>query len=119
MSLGLNTRLSSPEISARLQRASQMVWGMAPITWDNAGVAHQKLFIFGVSSTGMVPVVLEDFRQTHSNVLQQSALRMQGLPPVDATGNPVTPGEGQQQPTLQPIGTTPRPSYKLSLPAHR
>ena len=117
VSLGLNSRLSSPEVTARAQRAAHMVWGMAPITWDNAGVAHQNLFVFGVSSTGMVPVNLEEFRQTHSNILQQSALRMQGLPPVDATGNPVTPGMGQQ-PTLQPIGTTPKPSYKLSLPSN-
>ena len=88
---------------------------MAPITWDSAGVAHQKLFIFGVSPTGMVPVNVDEFRQTRSNILQQSALRMQGLPPVDAEGNPLAP-DGQQ-PTLQPIGTTPRPSYKLSLPS--
>jgi Molecular chaperone len=26
---------------------------MAPISWDNAGVAHQKLFLFGVSPTGI------------------------------------------------------------------
>ncbi|MDD4701615.1 MAG: ABC transporter substrate-binding protein [Desulfovibrio sp.] len=117
VSLGLTARLSSPEVTARAQRAAQMVWSMAPITWDNAGVAHQNLFIFGVSPTGMVPVNLEEFGQTHSAILQQSALRMQGLPPVDAAGNPVSPGAGQQ-PTLQPIGTTPKPSYRLSLPSH-
>lgn len=116
VSLGLDARLTAPEITARAQRASHMVWGMAPIAWDSAGVAHQKLFIFSVSPTGMVPVNVDEFRQTRSNILQQSALRMQGLPPVDAQGNPLTPGDGQQ-PTLQPIGTTPKPSYKLSLPS--
>ena len=116
VSLGLDARLTAPEITARAQRASHMVWGMAPIAWDSAGVAHQKLFIFSVSPTGMVPVNLDEFRQTRSNILQQSALRMQGLPPVDAQGNPLTPGD-EQQPTLQPIGTTPKPSYKLSLPS--
>ena len=135
-SMGIDSRLTTPQITARAQRASKMIWGMAPISWDNAGVAHQKLFLFGVSPTGMTPVDIETFQQTRARVLQQAALRMQGLPPVDATGAPVAaPAAGAeapagaeaapaaqqgQTPQSAPImSNTPRPSYKLSLPANR
>lgn len=129
-SMGLDSRLTTPQITSRAQRASTMIWGMAPISWDNAGVAHQKLFLFGVSSTGMTPVDVTTFQQNRARVLQQTALRMQGLPPVDASGAPLAaPAAGAeavpavqsgQTPQSAPImSNTPRPSYKLSLPAPR
>lgn len=128
--MGLDSRLTTPQITARAQRASKMIWGMAPISWDNAGVAHQKLFLFGVTANGMTPVDAEAFQQARARVLQQAALRMQGLPPVDATGAPIaapaagaeaTPAvqTGQPQPSTPIMSNTPRPSYKLSLPAAR
>ena len=130
VSMGLDSRLTTPQVTARAQRASKMIWGMAPISWDNAGVAHQKLFLFGVSPTGMTPVDVETFQQTRARVLQQAALRMQGLPPVDATGAPLAAPAagaeaapavqtGQAPPSAPIMSNTPRPSYKLSLPAAR
>ena len=130
VSMGLDSRLTTPQVTARAQRASKMIWGMAPISWDNAGVAHQKLFLFGVSPTGMTPVDVETFQQTRARVLQQAALRMQGLPPVDATGAPLAAPAagaeaapavqtGQTPPSAPIMSNTPRPSYKLSLPAAR
>jgi len=130
VSMGLDSRLTTQQVTARAQRASKMIWGMAPISWDNAGVAHQKLFLFGVSPTGMTPVNIETFQQTRARVLQQSALRMQGLPPVDATGAPVAAPaagaeaapavqQGQTPPSAPIMSNTPRPSYKLSLPTAR
>ena len=130
VSMGLDSRLTTPQVTARAQRASKMIWGMAPISWDNAGVAHQKLFLFGVSPTGMTPVDVETFQQTRARVLQQAAMRMQGLPPVDATGVPLAAPAagaeaapavqtGQTPPSAPIMSNTPRPSYKLSLPAAR
>ena len=130
VSMGLDSRLTTPQVTARAQRASKMIWGMAPISWDNAGVAHQKLFLFGVTANGMTPVDAEAFQQARARVLQQAALRMQGLPPVDATGAPITAPAagaeatpavqtGQPQPSTPIMSNTPRPSYKLSLPAAR
>lgn len=128
VNLGLNSRLTTPEITARSQRAGQMIWGMAPISWDNVGVAHQKLFLFGVSPMGMIPLNLEQFQQTREAVLQRAALRMQGLSAVDAEGNPLVPDApgagsaqpgGMSQPGMPGLGSTPRPSYKLRLPTAR
>ena len=66
--------------------------------------------------------------------LVRPALRMQGLPAVDAEGNPLVPGlppaAGQtpdQSGTVQPgatpsalpLSSTPQPSYKLRLPTRR
>lgn len=111
-----------------------MIRAMAPITWDSAGVAHQQLFIFQASPSGMTPLDLGQFQQTRAAVLQRAALRMQGLPAVDAEGNPLVPGlppaAGQtpdQSGTVQPgatpsalpLSSTPQPSYKLRLPTRR
>ena len=120
--LGLESRPEAAQVTARARRAAQMIWGMAPVSWDAKGVAHQKLFIFGVTAQGMTPVTLDAFQQTRTQVLQQAALRMQGLPPVDAAGNPLAApaaGAAADMAAPAPVSTTPRPSYKLSLPGNR
>ena len=139
VNLGLNSRLTTPEITVRAGRAAQAIRGMAPIRWDSAGVAHQQLFIFQASPTGMTPLNMDQFQQTRTAVLQRAALRMQGLPSVDAEGNPLAPGlppaGGQTQgmpaaqpganvqpaatPAALPLSGTPQPSYKLRLPTRR
>ena len=94
----------------------------------------------------MKPLTLDEYKATRQAILQRAALRMQGLPSVDAQGNPLVPGAqpgvqpgmpgqpvpldangqpivqpaaaqtGAQPAPQQPIGTTPIPSYKLRLP---
>lgn len=138
VNLGLSSRLTTPEITVRAGRAAQAIRGMAPIRWDSAGVAHQQLFLFQASPTGMTPLNMDQFQQTRTAVLQRAALRMQGLPAVDAEGNPLVPGlpplGGQTQalpaqsgtaaqpgtmPAAPPLSSTPQPSYKLRLPTRR
>lgn len=129
--MGLTFRPDPHQVTAAARRAANQAWAMAPITWDTAGVAHQKLFVFGVSPQGMTPVDAATLRQVRAQILQQAALRMQGQPPVDAEGNPlVVPEGGAEAPAVgqmplnqsagAPImGNRPRPSYKLSLPPAR
>lgn len=135
--LALNSRLTTPEITARSRRAASAARAMAPLTYDNAGVAHQKLHLFQVSPAGMKPLDVTQFRETRAAVLERAALRMQGLPSVDAQGNPLVPGtpgapatpaaDSGQTAGATPTGisgapaydTTPRPSYKLRLPGSR
>ena len=131
--LDMASRLSPAEVAAKA-RAVRMPWSMAPISWDSAGVAHQNLWIFQVSPLGMTPVNAELFAQNRAAVLQRAALRMQGLPAADAQGGNVAPisgmpgqnavgADGQyappNQPATLPMSSTPRPSYKLSLPRAR
>jgi hypothetical protein len=103
---------------------------MAPIFWDNLGAAHQKLWIFQVSPQGMEPVNMELFTQNRAAILQRAALRLQGLSAVDEQGKTLVPPpdsslrnisqDGQDlqqgQQLLLPLGSTPRSSYRLSLP---
>lgn len=142
--LALDSRLPTPQITARAQRAASVVRGMAPLSYDDAGVAHQKLYLFQVSAAGMKPLDAAAFRDTRAAVLERAALRMQGLPSVDAQGNPLVPGAPgapatpaaatgtagtmpAPTPAVTPAGTagapvldtTPRPSYKLRLPGSR
>lgn len=91
VALGLEKRLTTPEITARAQRAAPAVRAMPPIAWDNAGTASQRLFLFQVSPAGMTPLNVAQFRAARAAVLERAALRMQGLPSVDAEGNPLAP----------------------------
>lgn len=125
VNMGLNARLDAAEINTRARRSERMIWGMAPINWDSDGIAHQKLFLFQVTGTGMVPLNQEQFILTRNALLQRAAMRMQGLPlvgieglPDGAAGLPGQPGQvGMPAPGGPlPMSTTPLPSYKLKLP---
>ena len=106
-----------------------MLWGMAPIQWDDNGVAHQKLYLFQPAANGIKPLDVSDFRRVRTAVQQRAALRIQGLPAVDEQGQPLVEGlppmpqpaqQNATTPAVTPpsgIGTTPLPSYKLRLPS--
>lgn len=126
--LALESRLTAPQITARAQRAAKTITGMAPLDYDDAGIARQKLYLFQISAAGLKPLDAAQFRETRAAVLERAALRMQGLPNVDAQGNPLVPnapgtlvGQPPFPPGSQgaPVGTAPRSSYKLRLPGSR
>ena len=96
--LGFVKRPPSADVNAACARL-RMVWGMAPIKWDGNGIAHQQLYLFQPAANGMKPLTLDEYKATRQAVLQRAALRMQGLPGVDAQGNPLVPGT---QPGVQP-----------------
>lgn len=84
---GIVGRLESGSITARAQRGSNVVRGMAPINWDNSGIAHQNLYLFQVGPEGMRPMNLENFKAARASVRDQAALRIQGLPSVSDDGS--------------------------------
>lgn len=126
--VNLSARESSQTVTARV-RSLRMLWSMAPISWDANGVAHQKLYLFQPAANGVKPLDVSDFRRVRAAVQQRAALRMQGMPAVDAQGQPLVEGLPPAQqpeqsaapaPAATPpagIGTTPLPSYKLRLPS--
>ena len=117
------------------ERVARRLWAIAgaaeaPALGPLRLKAFERAVEIGPVLKGMTPVDAETFQQNRARVLQQAALRMQGLPPVDATGAPLaapaagaeaTPAmQNGQTPQSAPImSNTPRPSYKLSLPAPR
>ena len=126
--INLSSRESSQAITTRI-RSLRMLWGMAPIQWDDNGVAHQKLYLFQPAANGIKPLDVSDFRRVRTAVQQRAALRIQGLPAVDEQGQPLVEGlppmpqpaqQNATTPAVTPpsgIGTTPLPSYKLRLPS--
>ncbi len=140
---GLAERASAADVLARAQRASSSIKAMAPINWDSDGIGRQHLYVFEVTGNGSSVANPEQFRQKRSALLERSALRMQGIqveninapePSVKADdidapaisepvarpviSAPVSEPATQVAPQA-PLSTTPRPSYKLSLPARR
>ncbi|MBQ3060269.1 MAG: hypothetical protein IJD16_08170 [Desulfovibrio sp.] len=115
--LALNERPTSGEITARAGRAAQAMQALAPMRWDSAGQARQKLFIFQVTPRGKGELDMERFRQVRQSAIERTALRMQGLPPVDEQGKALV------RPASLPggisAGSSPQPSYKLRLPTQR
>ena len=129
--LALTSRPTGHEVIRRANAAASTLRALAPISWDSSGIAHQKLFLFRVTSSGTVPVDVEAFKQIRANVLQKSSLRLQGLPPSgegESISETSPAQEGGQsialpQKTGQPatgaphLSPMPQPSHKLRLPA--
>ena len=120
-----------PAATVNAQAANMKIqWAMAPLSWDEKGIAHQKLHLFQPGANGMEPLDLTRFRNMREAILQRAALRMQGLPTVDDQGNSLIPGlpgmsagpavlntpaATSPTPGVAPLSTTPQPSYKLRL----
>ncbi|MDO5484234.1 MAG: hypothetical protein Q4F27_04930, partial [Desulfovibrionaceae bacterium] len=115
--LALTKRPTTPEVTVRAGRAARAVQALAPLEWDSAGIAHQKLYIFQVSPTGKAELDLEQFKQMRTAAMERTALRIQGLPPVDSEGNTLTPPP--RTPAAPALQSRPQPSYKLRLPTQR
>lgn len=143
---GITSRLESAEINQRSARASGAFSAMAPISWDSRGLAHQNLYLFQVGPNGAVPINAEAFKRSRAAVLEQSALRMQGLSraPAEAPAEPVSAASASEEPREAPLPdagpavttpesaaparsapaipqnqimrSSPQPSYKLRLP---
>lgn len=138
VNMAMSDRPSASEVTARANRAAPHLRALAPMNWDNAGVGHERLFVYRVTAAGMAPADVDDLKQTRTAIVERAALRMQGQPPEDAEGQPPVPPQqspdGQflppasgtpapavqaagQQPAQPVMSTTPQPSYKLRLPA--
>lgn len=137
--MGLSGRATPVEITTAAQKSAGKIRGMAPIAWDNNGIASQRLYLFQVGSQGMKPLDIDQFRRTRSAVQERAALRLQGLAqetaeeanvvaeepgtaalveqaPAQPAGASAVPPAPSRQPVLSPV---PQPSYKLRLPAKR
>ena len=79
VNLGVQKRLVSPQITAAAQRASTATRAIAPLSYDNNGIAHEKLFIFQISSNGLKPVNIEELRNRRKQAQENTALRIQKL----------------------------------------
>lgn len=111
--LGLAERPTSSEVTAYARSASSSMKALAPITYDSNGVAHEKLYLFQISSSGMMPVNLHEFRQKRKNIQEQAAQRIKNIqmettPEPGMTTNPETEGmpETPTQPVVQTRNTT-------------
>ena len=82
-----------PAATVNAQAANMKIqWAMAPLSWDEKGIAHQKLHLFQPGANGMEPLDLTRFRNMREAILQRAAPAHAGLPTVDEQGNSLIPG---------------------------
>lgn len=95
----INAKLSNTHIS----------WAMAPIRWDNTGIAHQDLLMFTTSSRGMTLLNTDSFKLLRT-AEPQSSQEQQHEAAQDIPGMP------KQNGGEAPLLSGPRSSHKLQLP---
>lgn len=155
--MGLAQRPAPDAVTALAQKTSPLLKAMAPMYWDNNGIAHQKMYLYQPTAAGMAPLNPESFRKARIAAAEKTALQMQGWghinpdtgevlaeKPEVATPEPAVPDTASEpSPAPQPapatteqksaavpqmpvsspaqgvISSTPRPSYKLSLPVRK
>lgn len=76
--VALDVRPEARHVIARAQKAAANVKGMAPIYWDNAGGAHQRMYLFQITPAGMTPLDQNRLRAARTAASERAALRMQG-----------------------------------------
>ena len=111
----MTQRVSGSQANALIRQAALMNFAQAPISYDNAGIAHQKLFIMQPSLQGGVLLNKSTFqsttlpasaRQEPAQGASGQAAPAQAAPEVKSTPQPVIP-------------TRPQTSYKLSVPVKK
>ncbi len=73
--LGIKTVLSAAEVNSKLQVAQNMDWSMAPMSWDSAGKASQKLFLFTLTPAGITLADTTLFNQIRLQAINDFAMR--------------------------------------------
>lgn len=121
-SLGLAGNPAPVDVNHAAARSAGVIKALAPMSWDQHGIAHQRLYIYRVGPSGKVLVDPAQFQQMRQAIIQRAALRMQGQPVVDESGKSQVPGLPGASPararTLPgPLSNSPQPSYKLRLPS--
>lgn len=125
----VNMRLPKKDVRAPItsyaNRASSTLRFLAPISWDSRGIAHQKLFVYRITNSGIVPMDVASFEKLRTKRKEKASLRMQGgvsEPEVSSTyvkPKPISVEPApQQQAPKQPVQMQmpPQTSYKLRLP---
>lgn len=110
---GIVSRLEAQDINARARSSASAIRAMAPIEWDGNGLAHQKLYLFQVGSNGMQLLNPEQYKQSRQAIVEQAALRMQGLnlAPHDDTGViDAAPVAQEIQPGISDNSSAPAPA---------
>lgn len=114
--MGLAQKPDSATITTSIARnAAKTISALAPISWDERGVAHQKMHLFQVKAGGMAPLDVSNFKQTRLAVSERAALRMQGWGHIDPETGEALPKVRQAAPLsediqAQPVSTSPVPT---------
>lgn len=92
----IDRRLESSQVTRQAQAAAGAIKSIAPINWNNNGIASQQLYLFQITSSGPKPMDKESFRQARARALERSALRIQEirdtpLPPEEPETSEATP----------------------------
>lgn len=74
--LHMTQRVSGAQANALIRQAALMNFAQAPISYDNAGIAHQKLFVMQPSLQGGVLLNRSTFQSTRSSLKAGAAERL-------------------------------------------
>ncbi len=91
--VALDMRPLAAHVTSRAQKAATGVRALAPMSWDNEGVAHQRMYLFQITPQGMTPLDENRFRQARTVRAERAALRMQGWNTIDPNQEEAAPGE--------------------------
>lgn len=112
--MGLTARPTATEITTYARQSSSSMRALAPITYDGHGVAHEKLYLFQISSTGMKPANVQELRQKRQQIQEQAALRIRNIQ-AETTPEPGLASEPADY-TEEPSGSASAPMQTSAEP---
>lgn len=106
----MDMRPEAAQITRNAQRAASAIQGMAPIHWNDNGVASQRLYLFQITPSGIIPVDAARYRQLRNAAVDRAALRIQNIrdtPPAPVEEEGVA-SETSVSPSMEePVVSTP------------
>lgn len=123
--VALAMRPQAQQVTMRAQKAASSIHAIAPMFWEDNGIAHQRLYLFQVTPGGQAPLQAERFRQARQAISERAALRMQGWGHIDATTGEALPAQEETQneaagadtaPEIQPVSSQPEQAPFVSQP---
>ena len=112
--VGLAMKPAPAAVTALSQKAAPAIRAMAPMHWDDSGLASQQLYLFQITPSGVTALDKTKFRQTRTAVSERAALRMQGWGHIDPQTGEALPEREAASSIVE--SETPSPTYSEQEP---
>ncbi|MBQ7617908.1 MAG: hypothetical protein IJS50_03440 [Desulfovibrio sp.] len=114
VNLGLVSKPNLPELVSRANRAAKALRILAPLTWDNHGLAHQRLILYRITGQGLTRMDVALFKRLRDARKEKAALRLQQGYSDDSYA--MDPSSEEASSRVEQVGAVPSPT-PAALPA--
>ncbi len=108
--LGLSAQSSVADVNAKIQVAQNISFSMAPISWNSAGKASQRLYLFTLTPSGITVADGAAFNQIRLQAINNFNAKRGAPASPTLSPPPAAPANSNTAPTTVPAPITAPPT---------